>query len=149
MVLTLDMALIVPLFIIGLAVVIYVARRTANIKTSIQDGNKCYWQAQEALNAEARQICYTDMIACYRKAIKLGSAEAITRMGHVYREGWGVEKDLQQAFAYYNRAARKSFHEAQYHLSLLYENGLGVDKDLKKAKHWRQRSQNRRFRVGF
>lgn len=149
MLITLDMRLILPIFFICLGAVIFAAKRTAKIKDLLKEGDQCYWQAQEAGDEAGRQQAYDKMINCYTSAVKLWSVEGITRMGHVYREGWGVEIDMNRAFKYYFKAARKSFHEAQYHLSLLYETGQGCEFNLKKAKHWRQRSQSRRFRVGF
>ena len=149
MLVSLDMRIILPVFLLCLAGVIFVARRGAKIKDCIKDADRCYWQAQEAQNEEARQKAYDQMITHYSLAVKMGSSEAITRMGHVYREGWGVEQDLTQAYKYYLKGARKSFHEAQYHLSLLYETGQGCELNLKKAKHWRQRSQSSRLRLGF
>lgn len=145
----LPMPVVLVLFIISIVVLIYVARRVAVIKTYIGEADKCYWQAKEAADEEAGRAAYAEMLDKYKKAAALGSSEAITRLGHAYREGWGVEPEIKQAFGYYLRAARKGFHEAQYHLSLLYEQGLGVDQNLKEARRWYQRSQNKRFRIGF
>lgn len=147
--LSVNIGVALIILIVGLAIIIYVARRVAVIKTCLKEGNQCYWQAQKAADSVARQAAYDEMLAHYAKAIKLGSAEAITRMGHVYKEGWGVEPDMQKAFQYYQKGARKSLHEAQYFLSLLYESGQGVEQNPKKAKYWRKRSQAARFRVGF
>lgn len=143
------MPLVFAAFVICLALLVYVARRVAKIKNYIQDANQCYWRAQEAGDDAVCRQAYAEMLENYNKAAALGSAEAFTRLGHTYREGWGVEPDLVRAFNYYRRASRKGFHEAQYHLSLLYEQGLGVAQDLNKAKHWQRRSKSARFRVGF
>lgn len=145
----LPMPVVMVLFVICLVVLIFVARRVAVIKTYVGEADKCYWQAKESGDGTACRDAYAEMLDKYKKAAALGSSEAITRLGHAYREGWGLEPDCEKAFKYYLRGARKGFHEAQYHLSLLYEQGLGVEQDLKKAKHWHQRSQNKRFRIGF
>lgn len=145
----LSMPFFLVLFVICLAVLIYVARRVAVIKTYVQEADKFYWQAREAQNDDVARAAHAEMLAKYKKAAALGSAEAFTRLGHAYREGWGMEPAPAEAFKHYLRGARKGFHEAQYHLSLLYEQGSGVEQDLKKARHWYQRSQNKRFRIGF
>lgn len=145
----LSMPFVLVLFVICLAVLIYVARRVAVIKTYLQEADRCYWQAREAQNQDTARTAYAEMLDKYKKAAALGSAEAFTRLGHAHREGWGMAPAPQEAFKYYLRGARKGFHEAQYHLSLLYEQGLGVEQDLKKARHWYQRSQAKRFRIGF
>lgn len=145
----LPMPLVLVAFVICLALLFYVARRVAQIKACLQDANQCYWRAKEANDDTVCRQAYSEMLVNYNKAASLGSAEALTRLGHAYREGWGMEPDLARAFGYYRRAARKGFHEAQYHLSLLYENGQGVPQDLNKAKHWQRRSKTARFRIGF
>lgn len=148
-IINLPMPVVLVLFVICLAILVYVARRVALIKTCLQEADKCYWKAKEAASESVKREAYAEMMNKYEKAAGLGSAEAITRLGHACREGWGMEPELKKAFSYYLRGARKGFHEAQYHLSLLYEQGLGVEQDLKKARHWHKRSQTRRFRVGF
>lgn len=139
-------------FFISIAGLIFVARRVAQIKTLLATGEKHYWEARRALDADdqaAMAAAYGRMLEVYRQAAALGSSEAKTRLGHTYREGWGVPSDLHAAFTWYEKAAKRGMHEAQYHLSQCYENGLGCAIDPRKAKHWQRRCKNARFRIGF
>jgi TPR repeat protein len=51
-------------------------------------------------------------------------------------EGFGVERDPEQAARWYQLAADKGHVEAQYNLSLLYAAGKGVPRDEEKALGW-------------
>ena len=47
-------------------------------------------------------------------------------MGHMYRDGLGVDQDNVQAISWYEKAAQQGFAAAQYILGLCYANGRGV-----------------------
>ncbi|MGD9638050.1 MAG: hypothetical protein AB7U85_03210 [Alphaproteobacteria bacterium] len=61
---------------------------------------------------------------------------AMRNIGHMFRWGRGVEKNLITAAYWYKKAADKGFDKAQYNLALLYLDGEGVAKDIKEAVHW-------------
>jgi TPR repeat protein len=51
-------------------------------------------------------------------------------------EGYGVQKDPQQAAYWYQQAADKGHAEAQYELAVLYSSGKGVKRDEAQAARW-------------
>ena len=51
-------------------------------------------------------------------------------------EGYGVQKDPQQAAYWYQQAAEKGHPEAQYNLAVLYASGKGVKRDEAQAARW-------------
>ena len=73
----------------------------------------------------------------YRRAAKLGDADAQNAIGFLYDTGRGVRQSYKRALKWYARAAAGSFHdEACNNIGNLYHNGLGVKRDVKRAKHW-------------
>jgi TPR repeat protein len=50
-----------------------------------------------------------------------------------YKNGEGIEKNLEKAFDWYQKAAENDIKEAIFNLALLYENGEGTKKNLEKA----------------
>ena len=73
----------------------------------------------------------------YRRAAKLGDADAQNVIGFLYDTGRGVRQSYKRALKWYARAATGSFHpEACNNIGNLYHNGLGVKRDVKRAKHW-------------
>ena len=73
----------------------------------------------------------------YKKAAKLGDADAQNAIGFLYDTGRGVRQSYKRALKWYARAATGSFHdEACNNIGNLYHNGLGVKRDVKRAKHW-------------
>ena len=73
----------------------------------------------------------------YRRAAKLGDADAQNAIGFLYDTGRGVRQSYKRALKWYARAATGSFHdESCNNIGNLYHNGLGVKRDVKRAKHW-------------
>lgn len=55
------------------------------------------------------------------------------KLGTIYENGEGVEKNMQIAFQWYNKAASNGYKYGYYNLGRHYEYGLSVAKDLNKA----------------
>jgi len=51
-------------------------------------------------------------------------------------EGYGVQKDEEQAARWYESAAKKGHAEAQYNLGCMYADGKGVKKSPEDALRW-------------
>ena len=66
-------------------------------------------------------------------AAEQGHAEAQYRLGNMYRDGLGVERDLEAAIHWYELAAEQGNANAQYHLGDMYREGLGVERDLEET----------------
>ena len=94
---------------------------------------------------------YIKMLDYYRKAASqkpfyrinrelllpnLGVAEAENGLGNAYRDGKGVDIDLQKAFNHYLRAAQWDQSGAQNNLGFMLQHGKGVAKNEKFAREW-------------
>ncbi len=64
---------------------------------------------------------------------KDGDPAAQRNVGHLYRRGLGVKKDLLKAVEWYRLAADQGFDRAQANLAYMYLNGDGVDRDFSQA----------------
>lgn len=65
-----------------------------------------------------------------------GSASAITRLGTIYHEGLGVERDPQRAAELFLRAARAGHPGAQLMIGVAYHVGAGVEASRLEAAFW-------------
>ncbi len=61
---------------------------------------------------------------------------ANVRLGIMYMQGLGVERDLSVSRAYFKTAADNGYAMAQYYLGVIYESGLGVNKNYDTAFEW-------------
>ena len=57
-------------------------------------------------------------------------------MGTLYRDGWGVKKDSEQAARWFNLAARQGDGSSAFYLSQMYLNGEGIEQDRVVANVW-------------
>lgn len=69
-----------------------------------------------------------------------GYAKAQASLAWMYHTGNGVEKDIQQAFAWYTLAAEQGHAIAMNNLGVFYENGLGTIPSMKSAFWWYKKS---------
>jgi uncharacterized protein len=69
----------------------------------------------EGLHAEAARQ--------WQRAAELGDGEAARNLGHLYRQGLGVEADGHVAAAWYQVAADAGVISAEYNLGMLYMKG--------------------------
>lgn len=66
-----------------------------------------------------------------------GDVAAMRNIGHLYRWGQGVEKDIGQAIHWYRMAAEKGFSRAQANLAAIYLQGdEGTPVDYAEAHKW-------------
>lgn len=61
----------------------------------------------------------------YLQAAERDNAEAIYRLGHLYKNGLGVNIDAAQALLYYERAAKQGHVLGAYNAGYMYQFGLG------------------------
>lgn len=76
------------------------------------------------------------------------------RVGSLYFNGQGTEKDYQKAFEWYEKAAIQRDAIGQANLGNLYHNGFGVEQDFTKALEWYTKAANQgdaysQFRLGI
>lgn len=66
-----------------------------------------------------------------------GDVAAMRNIGHLYRWGQGVEKDIGQAIHWYRMAAEKGFSRAQANLAAIYLQGdEGIPVNYEEAHKW-------------
>ena len=65
-----------------------------------------------------------------------GDSQAQYELGLMYELGMGIDKDLNQAFAWYQKSANQEHAKAQYNLGIFYALAKGVEKDIKQSKYW-------------
>jgi len=71
----------------------------------------------------------------YQLSADQGNSDAQCNLGYCYKNGIGVEKDLDKAIHYYQLSADRGNSTAQCYLGVCYENGEGVEPDIIKAMH--------------
>jgi uncharacterized protein len=65
-----------------------------------------------------------------------GNAFAQYKVGVIYANGLGVEKNDGEAVKWYQKAADQGESDAQLNLGMMYATGRGLEKDPKKAMEW-------------
>jgi len=65
-----------------------------------------------------------------------GDTDAQCNLGHRYRLGDGVNKNLKESLRWFRRAAEQGHVYAQYHLGRAYAWGEGVGENLEQALRW-------------
>ncbi|MFN4310007.1 MAG: hypothetical protein ACK4FK_05380 [Ferrovibrio sp.] len=80
---------------------------------------------------------YAGAHAAWAPLAERGDVAAMRNLGHLYRWGQGVERDIQQAIHWYRRAAETGFSRAQANLAAIYLQGDdGVPIDYAEARKW-------------
>ncbi|KAK8854359.1 hypothetical protein M9Y10_016919 [Tritrichomonas musculus] len=72
----------------------------------------------------------------YELSSELNNSESLIKLGYLYKNGFGVQKDCKKAIKYYELAANLNNSEAFFILGELYEKGDDVKKDFLKAKEY-------------
>ncbi len=72
---------------------------------------------------------------------------AMRNLGHIFRNGLGVERDFTRARKYYQQAAEYRFAPAQYNLAMMYLRGEGIKADPARGLFWMQKSAEGGFRT--
>ncbi|MEP1206312.1 MAG: tetratricopeptide repeat protein [Rhizobiaceae bacterium] len=70
------------------------------------------------------------------RAVEQGHSAARLPLAAMYREGMGVDQNLQKAVALFTVSAKEGYPSAQFTLGALYRAGEGVEVDYKKALKW-------------
>jgi hypothetical protein len=86
------------------------------------------WAGDHALSRKD----YSVAMVWYSKAADLGNAQAEVEIGALYRYGWGVQKNLENALNWYAKAAENGNAAAEYQVGLMYWRGEGTAADPKK-----------------
>lgn len=96
--------------------------------------------AQDALGRlafdEDTQASHERALHWSGKAAAQGNAASQTRLGTIYHEGLGVERDPEQAAAWFLKAAEQGHPGAQFMIGAACHLGIGVRKDRVAAARW-------------
>lgn len=68
-----------------------------------------------------------------KKEAEAGAPVSIENLAWRYREGRGVEQDIDKAFEWIMKGVQRDVGSAHAYAAEFFENGLGTDKDLVKA----------------
>ena len=66
-------------------------------------------------------------------------------LGNCYKQGRGVEKNLEKAVEWYRKSAEQGYDRGQFCLAGCFENGEGVPKDKEKALQWYKKAADQGF----
>jgi TPR repeat protein len=104
----------------------YVAQQKLVEQTRQQQQQLLEEQARQRKLAEANQ--------------RVSDADTQYKLGRMYYNGDGVQKDEKKAFELWQKAADQRHARAQFYLGLMYEEGWGVQQDDRKAIEWYQKA---------
>ncbi|MDR0829253.1 MAG: hypothetical protein LBN95_03965 [Prevotellaceae bacterium] len=95
-------------------------------------------------------VCFSGALCAqsasdYRADAERGDKIAQYNLGYCYDNGYGVTKDLYEAFKWYKKSAEQGNAQAQFNLGVCYYNGDGVTKDLYEAVKWYKKSAEQGF----
>ncbi|EGB07834.1 hypothetical protein AURANDRAFT_26920 [Aureococcus anophagefferens] len=76
----------------------------------------------------------------WKRAVELGSVEAMTKLGELYENGSGVKLDKKKAERLYRMAADRGDAPGENNLGCCYQHGEGTEVDLGKARYWLERA---------
>lgn len=79
---------------------------------------------------------YEKAIYWTQKSANQNNPSAFNNLGWFYEHGYGVDKDLNQAFTYYKKAADLNSSGGMRHVGEFYEKGWVVEKDVLEAAIW-------------
>jgi len=79
---------------------------------------------------------YATALAEWLPLARDGDPAAQRNIGHLYRNGLGVDRDPKYAAEWYERAASAGLGRAQANLGALYLTGDGVPQDFSEAARW-------------
>ena len=71
-----------------------------------------------------------------QEAANSGNMFGMNCFGLCYEYGYGVKRNLKEAFAWYKKAAELGNPAAMRNVGVCYQNGIGIKKNLKEAFAW-------------
>lgn len=89
-------------------------------------------EAAKAIKA-AKEIQQEKLENLISRAAALAEAKDQHALGVIYKDGLGVEADLDKAVEWLSKAAKQGYAKSQYHLGALYAKGMGVPKNHQEA----------------
>jgi hypothetical protein len=78
----------------------------------------------------------SDQVNAWRRAAAAGDSDATMALADTYQQGWGVQKNEEEAFKWYLKAATVGNQRAQYMVGRAYATGVGVEQNHQEAVSW-------------
>ena len=85
---------------------------------------------------DKNKIDHDKAFALFKKAAKIGNADAQCCVGCCYKHGYGTPTNYKKAREMYDISAKNGCARALRHIAMCYEDGLGVEKDINNAIKW-------------
>lgn len=79
---------------------------------------------------------YVESVQWFTKAAKQGQLLAHLKLGQIYADGKGVDRNIDLAINWYSKAAEQGDETAAYALGTIYYYGKGVPRNYEKAAKW-------------
>ena len=79
---------------------------------------------------------YAGALAKWQPLADKGHAEAQMKLGWLYKNGQGVQKNEAEAVNWYRKAAEQGYDKAQFNLGVVYAYGKGVQQNEAEAFNW-------------
>ena len=79
---------------------------------------------------------WADALSDLRKQAEQGDPEAQFVLGTMYRDGQGVEQDLEETLRWWEKAAELGYVDAQFALGNIHSGGYGVIKNYLLSYMW-------------
>lgn len=109
--------------------------------TKISDPEQQFLRASYLLaDAEINMTYSAEAIDLLQRAAERGHAQAMLRLGTLYRSGFGAVQNFSLAAKWIERAAHEGEPQAMLELGRLYREGIGMPKDMIKAYVWLNRA---------
>lgn len=92
------------------------------------------WGEAQALEAKAQKLL------ALRRQGEAGNADVQFKLGMMYRDGLGVQRDYPESVKWLTLASEQGLADAQFRLGMMYYRGHGVAKDSGQARIWLKRA---------
>ena len=102
------------------------------VQPALANGNAEYEKARKYFEAGD----YGKAALMLERAVEDGHSAARLPLAAMYREGMGVDQDLERAVALFTISANEGYPSAQFTLGALYRAGEGVSVNYKIAAKW-------------
>ncbi|MBM3876210.1 MAG: sel1 repeat family protein [Verrucomicrobia bacterium] len=90
-------------------------------------------------------VDYAQQFREHRDAAKQGSARAQAKLGQMYWNAHGTERNPVAAIEWLRKAAEQGDPEGQFYLGYAYEQGFGVARDDAEAVRWKRKALEQGF----
>jgi len=107
-------------------------KKDAPILEGIENQHYLTYEFEEKSDRKEQQKVVEEI----KKMAEHGEAEAQFRLGKLYRDGVGVEKNKDQVYHWFRKSAEQDNADAQAALGKCYQEGLGIEKDEEQAVDW-------------